>query len=112
MKVYLRVMKTLEEFVKEINRSEQLQEEFSKIKDIKAIEDFLKRNNCSATAGEFAEYIKNKRGELSDEELSEVSGGLWIMTEYGMIQVDDIPQGYKPPDPPLPIHNIIIEEEE
>ena len=75
-------MKTVEEFYKELAGSKELQEEFKNIKDKDTADTFLKNHDCGAAAHEFAEYIKsqmkNKEGELSDDEASSAAGGEWI----------------------------------
>ena len=71
-------MKTLEEFVKEINASEELQKEIAELKDKASLEAFLKVHGCNATVDEFAEFVETKKeGEIGDEAAENVSGGLW-----------------------------------
>ena len=69
-------MKTIEEFVKEINRSKELQKAFGEIKDQASLEAFLKEHGCDATADEFAKFVQsNSEGEISDEAAQGVAGG-------------------------------------
>lgn len=71
-------MKTLEALLKEINESEALQKKFAEATESDTLVEFLKGQGCDATLEELVSYVKAKEGpkaELSDEELSEVSGG-------------------------------------
>ena len=74
-------MKTVEEFIKEIESSETLQNELKGIKDKDALSDFLKRNDVSATAEEFVKAFKAKKeaeGEITDDDVEAVAGGGWM----------------------------------
>ena len=51
-------MKTLEEFVKEINDSKELQDEIRGLKDAEGLEEFLKRHACDAKVEEFLKYAR------------------------------------------------------
>ena len=86
-------MKTFEEFIKEIDASEELQAELKNVKGMDDANAFLKAHNCDATAEELADFIKsqinNGQGELSDDEASSVSGGIWMDVGAGWIEVDD-----------------------
>ena len=86
-------MKTLNEFIKEVSSSKELQEELKNAKDADAVNAFLKEHDCDATAGELAEYIKSQRNdgarELPDDEVSEVAGGIWMDVGAGWIDVSD-----------------------
>ena len=74
-------MKTVEEFAKEIIGSAELQKELTEIKDKASLEDFLKKNDCGATATEFAKFVEtNGEGEISDETAGEIAGGVWLGT--------------------------------
>lgn len=110
-------MKTLEQFIKEIVASKELQEELKNLKDKDAAAAFLKKNDCSATAEELADAIKakveNKQGELSDDEASAASGGVWFDIGFGLFWVDEtLPEKKGKPDPILPDSPIIIEDED
>ena len=86
-------MKTIEELFNEINASEELQEEFKAIKDDDAVAAFLKKYDCGATVDEFGDYLIaqkfGKEGELSDDEASAASGGMWIITDAGWLEIDE-----------------------
>ena len=86
-------MKVLDEFIKEIKASKELQAELKNVKDTVAADAFLKSHDCGATAKELSEFIKSQindgQGELSDDEASSVSGGIWMDVGAGWIEVDD-----------------------
>ena len=68
-------MKTLEEFVKEIGSSEELQEELEAAYN-EALGMFLKKHGCEATAEEFSDYVRSqKEGEISDDVVGKAAGG-------------------------------------
>ncbi|MBO4429541.1 MAG: hypothetical protein J5832_06260 [Clostridia bacterium] len=109
-------MKTLDEFIKEINGSKELQEELKNAKDIDAVNAFLKKHDCDATAEKLSEYIKSQKNdgarELSDDEVSEVAGGFWMDIGAGWFWVDDtIPPRKKKEEPVLGEFKIEIIEE-
>lgn len=108
-------MKTLEEFMKEINGSEELQKELKDLKDQKSADAFLKKNDCDATAAELAEYLKSHmggtEGELSDDDASAASGGIWVDWGYGPTWVYDVPIPERKKEQPLPEFKIIIEDD-
>ena len=71
-------MKTIEEFIKEIEGSAALQEELKGIQDEDAFAAFLKKYDVESSVEDFAKAIQPKTGsgvELSDEELDNVAGG-------------------------------------
>ena len=75
-------MKTIDEFIKEIEDSTALKDELKAIKDKDALADFLKKNDVSSTTEEFAKAFKAKNeaeGEIDDDDkLEKVAGGfLW-----------------------------------
>lgn len=110
-------MKTLEQFLKEIEASGELQKELKNLKDKDAANAFLKKHGCSATAEELAAFLRSKnkdgQGELSDEEASSVSGGVWMDIGFGRIWIDEtIPQRKSTADPILPPSPIVIEGED
>ena len=85
-------MKTLAEFIKEIEGSKELQEELKKLTGKDAAGAFLKKHGCGASADELAEYIRAQikgRRELTDDEVSKVAGGAWIDVGAGLIWYDD-----------------------
>ena len=108
-------MKTLEQFVKEIEASKELQEELKNLTDKNAALAFLKKHDCAATAEELAKAIKamtkDAQGELSDDEASAASGGVWFDIGFGRFWVDEtLPE--RKVDPILPDSPIIIEDED
>ena len=71
-------MKTIEEFIKEIEGSAVLQDELKAIKDEDAFAAFLKKNDVDGSVEDFAKAMQAKTQsgvELSDEELDNVAGG-------------------------------------
>ena len=71
-------MKTAEEFIKEIDSSETLQNELKGIKDADALTDFLKKNDVGAAAEEFVKALKaenESEGEIEDDDAQAVAGG-------------------------------------
>ena len=73
-------MKTIEAFIKEIEGSKALQEEFAAIKDKDGVAEFIKKYDIEGTAEDFAKALKAKveaEGELSDEAAENVAGGSW-----------------------------------
>ena len=71
-------MKTLEALLKELNENVELKKEFEAAADSDTVAEFLKKQGCDATLEELIDYMKAQQGpkvELSDEDLSEVSGG-------------------------------------
>ena len=71
-------MKTVEEFIKEIGKSESLQKEIKAIKDKDALADFIKKNDVGAPIDEFVKAIRannETEGELADDDAEVVAGG-------------------------------------
>ena len=71
-------MKTIEEFIKEIESSDAFKSELRAIKDKDALADFLKKYDVSGTAEEFAEAFKAKyeaEGEIGDNDAEAAAGG-------------------------------------
>ena len=71
-------MKTVEEFIKEIESSEALKNELKAIKDKDALADFLKKNDVSPSVEEFVKTFKAKNeaeGEIDDDAVEAVAGG-------------------------------------
>ena len=88
-------MKTLEEFVKEISTSEDLQKALKEIKDNASLEAILKKNGCGASADEFAKFVRaQSEGEIDDDESSAVAGGIGrhYYWEDGQIYSGDAPK--------------------
>lgn len=69
-------MKTIEEFIKEIESSETLQNELKAVKDKDAFAELLKKYDCDFDAEKFEAAIKSvTEGEVSDSEAEKVAGG-------------------------------------
>ena len=69
-------MKTIEQFFSEIETNVELFDKFITITNDEELETFLNENSVSGTIDEFkALVVANARGELTDEELEQVSGG-------------------------------------
>ena len=78
-------MKTAQELYSEIIASNEQKKAFVEAMKADKIEDFLRANDCEATAEEVREYIETKAAEdtpieLSEDELKNVAGGT-IVTE-------------------------------
>lgn len=71
-------MKTLENLYNEILKSNELKTAFANAVKENKVAEFLKANDCDATLEETTEFLKGiqKSGELSDDELDNVAGGL------------------------------------
>jgi hypothetical protein len=68
-------MKTIEEFIKEIEGSKALQKEFETISDKDAAAAFLKKYDVDATVKDFADAITTE-GEITDDEATAAAGGV------------------------------------
>ena len=71
-------MKTIEAFIRELEGSAALQDEFKAIKDKDALAAFLKKYNVSGTVEDFVKVIKAKteaEGEIKDDAAEAVAGG-------------------------------------
>ena len=72
-------MKTVEDFIKEIDSSDELQNEIKAIKDKDAFEAFLKKNDVEGTVEDFGRALhvtsSSTEGEISDEEAEAAAGG-------------------------------------
>ena len=69
-------MKTINEFIKEIEGSEALQKEFEAIKDKDAAAAFLKKYDVDATVKDFTDAI-TPEGEITDDEATAAAGGVY-----------------------------------
>ena len=72
-------MKAIEEFIKDIEGSADLQNDIKNIKDQDALAEFLKKNDVEGTAEDFVKAVKAKRsaeGSLPDESVDAVAGGV------------------------------------
>ncbi len=68
-------MKALEEFIKEIEASKELQEELKNVSE-EMLGAFLKKHECEASAEEFVEFLKaQSEGAIEDEDVLTVAGG-------------------------------------
>ncbi|MDO5149767.1 MAG: hypothetical protein ACI4KB_03870 [Oscillospiraceae bacterium] len=70
-------MKTIEEFYTELISNDDMKKEFLSLKPEEA-ESFAEKYGCRATIEEIGAYIAEKNtvsGELSDDDLENVSGG-------------------------------------
>lgn len=66
--------------LEKIKKDEDLKKQFAAaVKDNKAIE-FLNSIGCNTTREEIETFIKTKKGELSDDDLANVSGGCGTIT--------------------------------
>ncbi len=73
-------MKTIEEFIRQIESSAALQDELKAIKDKDALAAFLKKNDVDVTVEQFAEakdIIAEVGVELTDEEVADIAGGVY-----------------------------------
>lgn len=69
-------MKSVEEFVKELDSSESLRNELKKIRGTDALKAFLKANDCGFTLEDFSAFVRSDtEGELSDDEATAAAGG-------------------------------------
>ena len=71
------IMKTVEEFIKEIENSEALRNEMKAIKDNDALTAFLKNHGCGdASVKEYMDYVTSmSEGEISDNDAKAAAGG-------------------------------------
>lgn len=75
-------MKTMEQFWSEISTNEELAEKLEQIASEQELEALLKENEVDCTKEQFKEFVFAKAkesGEISDEELSAVSGGCGML---------------------------------
>ncbi|MGN0657215.1 MAG: Nif11-like leader peptide family RiPP precursor [Ruminiclostridium sp.] len=80
-------MKTMEQFWDEITADKELAERLISVSDGHKLGEFLKENGVDCTKEQFTEFVLAKAktsGELSDEQLEEVSGGL-DLKEFGKL---------------------------
>lgn len=74
-------MKTIEQFIKEIEGSADLQNEIKAIKDQDVLAEFLKKNDVEGTVQDFGKAVMAKggaEGEISDDVASTVDGGRYL----------------------------------
>ena len=75
-------MKTMEQFWNEITTNKVLAEKLAAASGEQKLEAFLKENEVDCTKEQFKEFVFAKAkesGEISDEELSAVSGGCGML---------------------------------
>ncbi len=73
-------MKTIQDFIKEIEGSAELQAALKEIKDKDALAEFLKKNDVDGTVEDFGKALKSKaeaEGEITDDAAEAVAGGAW-----------------------------------
>ena len=71
-------MKTIEEFIKEIEGSETLKNELKAVNDKDILAAFLKNNDVDGTVEDFVKAVKaitGAEGKLSDGDAEGVAGG-------------------------------------
>lgn len=91
-------MKTMEQFWNELTTNKELAEKLEDASAGQKIESFLRENEVDCTEEEFREYSLKKakeRGELSDEQIAEASGGSGYIDRYNELvellsQYDDL----------------------
>ena len=74
-------MKTIEEFIKQIEGSEALKNELKEIKDKDALAAFLKKYDVEGTVEDFGKALKSKaeaEGEITDDAAEAVAGGDFV----------------------------------
>ena len=74
-------MKTIEEFIREIEGSEALQKELEAITDKDAASAFLKKYDCDGSVEDFANALSGE-GEITDENADAVAGGSFFSRKY------------------------------
>ena len=69
-------MKAIEEFIKDIEGSADLQKEIKALKDKDALAEFLKKKDVSGTVEEFVKAMEaGTEGMISDDLAEKVAGG-------------------------------------
>ena len=70
-------MKTVEEFLKELDSSKELRKELAEAKGREALEEILKKNGCGFAAEDLLKAFGeiSSEGELSDDDAVAVAGG-------------------------------------
>ncbi len=82
-------MKTIQDFIKEIEGSAELQAALKEIKDKDALAAFLKKYDVEGTVEDFGKALKSKaeaEGEITDDAAEAVAGGGfvgWIRQWFG-----------------------------
>ena len=91
-------MKNIEEFYNEIISDKALAEKLAGVSSEEQLEAFLKENDAPCTKEQFKEFMLAKakeKGELTDEQIAEVSGGSGLIDQYNTLvtllsQYDDL----------------------
>lgn len=71
-------MKTVEEFIEEIEESAELQDKLAAVKDEGTLAELLKEHDVDGTVEGFANAVKAKagaEGEISDDDAEAAAGG-------------------------------------
>ncbi len=74
-------MKTIQDFIKEIEGSAELQAALKEIKDKDALAAFLKKYDVEGTVEDFGKALKSKaeaEGEITDDAAEAVAGGDFV----------------------------------
>lgn len=91
-------MKTLNEFIKEITASKELQEEIKTFKNSDELNAFFKAHDCDATAedyGALINLVEKGEGELPDDLAEAVAGGFpWEILSECIPTVVDVVAGW------------------
>ena len=79
-------MKTVEEFIKEVEASKELRNEMKAVKDEEEAATFLKKHDVDATVEEIAKAlnINKPEGEIEDDDAEAAAGGyvFWGVALY------------------------------
>ena len=77
---------TINEVYDKVMASDELKKSFAKAAESKeTFEAWIKAQGCDASAEEVAQFLKGKTGELSDDELESVAGGIDSLELTGKI---------------------------
>ena len=69
-------MKSLDELYKEVQENEELKKEFVAAFKEGKVEEFLKANDCDASASDVMAFLNSQRDEAaSEDDLAKVAGG-------------------------------------
>ena len=69
-------MKTIEEFIRQIEGSDALKNEIKAIKDKVGLAEFLKKHGYDASVENLMEYVQSHpEGEISDHDAAAAAGG-------------------------------------
>ena len=82
-------MKTIEQFYNEVIADKELAEKLITVSTEQKLEQFLKENDVEGTKEQFKEFVLEKAktsGELTDEQLEAVSGGMLIEQSWELVK--------------------------